>query len=262
MARPPFRHRHLERTGADRLLDLGEGVGQREPLRQDERGRRGQRREGVEHRERRLQRDAELVVVDRLDRTRGRQQRLAIGVVADTPAFHRGDDIGGAHILPVVPFKPITQFESVGQLVVADRPALDHLRLRMVGAVEREQRVVHHVAVVAGNVDAGPMRIDDRQIGMRHKAQHAARGLRPRRQRRDEERGERKRGKCGQSPSSYHDGDHACFTNMARRKFRSSRRRPGSIWRYVRSLMDGSRPAPGPMTLRPSGLPCTLRRSG
>src|SRR5204863_469332 len=47
-----------------------------------------------------------------------------------------------------------------------------HLRPDLVLLVGGEQRVVDHVAVVAAHVRGGPDRIEDRQVRVRHDAQH------------------------------------------------------------------------------------------
>ncbi len=77
------------------------------------------------------------------------------------PALERGDAVGGRHRLAVVPFQAVAQGEGPGELVGADRPAVDHLRLDLQLVVEREQRVVDHVAVVSGDQRRGPDRVED-----------------------------------------------------------------------------------------------------
>ena len=77
-----------------------------------------------------------------------------------------GSDVGRGDRRAVVPLEPVAQLEGPGELVVAHRPALDHLRLRLELGVEREQRVVDQVAVVADDVGGGPDRIEDLQIRM------------------------------------------------------------------------------------------------
>ena len=97
--------------------------------------------------------------------------------VALAPAFERGDAIGGAHRLAVMPFQAVAQDEAVGQLVVADRPAIDHLRLRLEILVEREQRVEDQIAEIAGDIGRRPDRVDAAQIRLRDEAQGLRRGL-------------------------------------------------------------------------------------
>ena len=82
--------------------------------------------------------------------------------------------VGRAHRLTVVKLEAVAQVERIGQFVVADLPGVDHLRLRTKVAVHAEQGVVDEIAEVAGDVDADELRIDDRQIGMRHEPQDLA----------------------------------------------------------------------------------------
>jgi len=58
------------------------------------------------------------------------EERLAVSVVALTPAFERSDDVGRADRLRIVELQAVAQGEGVGELVVAHRPPIDHLRLR------------------------------------------------------------------------------------------------------------------------------------
>jgi len=76
--------------------------------------------------------------------------------------------------LAIVEFEAVAQAEGVGQFVVADLPTVDHLRPRLELVVEREKSVVDKIAEITGDVDAAEMRVDDRQIGMRHEAQSPA----------------------------------------------------------------------------------------
>ena len=100
---------------------------------------------------------------------------MAVRIVALTPPLQRGDRVGGAHRLSVVELQLFAQAERPGQFVVADLPGIDHLRLRTKLAVHTEQCVVDQVAEIAGDVDADELRVDDRQIRMRHEAQSFAR---------------------------------------------------------------------------------------
>ena len=99
-----------------------------------------------------------------------RHQQLAHAVVL-APALDRGDRVLGRDGLAVVPQQAVAQREGVGQVVVADLVAVDHLRLDLEILVQREQRIVDHIAVVAADIGRGPDRIDDLQIGMHHHAQ-------------------------------------------------------------------------------------------
>ena len=68
----------------------------------------------------------------------------------------------------VMELQAVAQREGVGELVVAELALVDHLRLDLELRVDREQRVVDHVAVVAGDVGRGRDRIEDAQIRLRH----------------------------------------------------------------------------------------------
>src|SRR4051794_10282227 len=65
-----------------------------------------------------------------------------------------------------MPEQPVAQGELVSELVGAFVVFLDHLRLDLALAVHGEERVVDHVAVVAGDVGSGPDRVDDLEVGM------------------------------------------------------------------------------------------------
>jgi hypothetical protein len=60
----------------------------------------------------------------------------------------------------------ITQGEAVGPAIVAHRPALHHLRLRLELVVAGEERVVDHHAVDAGDGLRGPEGIERADIRM------------------------------------------------------------------------------------------------
>jgi len=107
-----------------------------------------------------------------------RLHQLLAQCIALAPAFDRGDAIDGANRLPVMPFQAGTQRKAVSQLVVADRPAVDHLRLRLEILVERKQRVEDEVAKIACHIGCRPDRIDAAQIGLRDEAQGRRPGLR------------------------------------------------------------------------------------
>ena len=77
--------------------------------------------------------------------------------------------------LPSCQSEPVAQREGVGQLVRRLVVFLDHLRLDLALLVHREERVVDHVAVVAGDVGRGPDRIDDLEVRMHDDAQRRLR---------------------------------------------------------------------------------------
>ena len=67
--------------------------------------------------------------------------------------------------------EPVAQLELIGELVGRDAVLADHLRMRRELGVDREQRVEHHVAVIAGDVGGRPDRVEHAQIRLRDKAQ-------------------------------------------------------------------------------------------
>jgi len=67
--------------------------------------------------------------------------------------------------------EPVAQREAVGLAVVADGPAVDHLRLRLELDVAGEQRVVDHVGVDADDGLRAPEGIDRAHVGMHRHAQ-------------------------------------------------------------------------------------------
>src|SRR3984893_6424428 len=167
----------FERAGADRLRDLLVSVGLRKPLRHHERHIAGELAERIEdQRERGFQLEREGFVVDGLNLPDDLHQLLAERVPL-APAFERGDAIGGADRLSVVPFQALAQRESIGQLIAAGCPAIDHLRLRLEVLVEREQRVENQIAEIAGDIRRRPDRVDAPEIRLRDEAERLLRGL-------------------------------------------------------------------------------------
>ena len=128
--------------------------------------------------------------------------QLLAGGVLGAPALDRGDAVLGRDRLAVVPEEAVAQREGVGELVRALGVSLDHLRLDLALLVHREEGVVDHVAVVAGDVGRGPDRIDDLEVRMHHDLQ---RRLRLRERSRRGARGERDR-RGREFPSHVHAG--------------------------------------------------------
>ena len=91
------------------------------------------------------------------------------------PALDRGDAVLGRDRRTVVPGQSVAQRERIGELVRRNVVLVDHLRLDLALLVHREERVVDHVAVIAGDVGGGPDRVDDLEVGMHH---HLQGGLR------------------------------------------------------------------------------------
>ena len=141
---------------ADR--QLGDALGH------DEQGHRGRLGERLQHQaERLIEHDAERALIDGRHLL-GRPAQQAAQRVLVGEALDRGQHVGRSDRLAVVPSEAVAQLEGPGELIVAHRPALDHLRLDLELAVEREQRVVDQVAVVAHDVGSRPDRIEDLQI--------------------------------------------------------------------------------------------------
>ena len=123
--------------------------------------------------ERLLQLEREGLVVDRRPGLGHLAQALAEDVALG-PAFDRGDAVGRAHRRAVVELQAVAQREGVGQAVGADLVLVDHLRLDVELRVGREQHVVDHVAMVAGDVGRGPDRVEAAQVGLGHELQDLA----------------------------------------------------------------------------------------
>jgi len=70
-----------------------------------------------------------------------------------------------------VKFEPIAQCKVVNQLVGRDAVIADHLRVRLEFGIEREQRVEHHVGVIARGIGGRPHRVEDAQIVPHDQAQ-------------------------------------------------------------------------------------------
>ncbi len=125
-----------------------------------------------------LQPDGERLVAHRLhfdDHLGG----LLAEAVALGPALERGDAVRRAHRLAVMELQPVAQGDGVEEPVLADLVLVCHLRLHFEVLVDGEQRVVHHVAVVAGDVRRRPNRIEHAQVGFGYEAERLT-GLRRR----------------------------------------------------------------------------------
>ena len=91
---------------------------------------------------------------------------------ASGPAADRGDAILRCHGCAVAPDKSVAQAECVDQAVVADLPALQHLRMVATCIVDPDQHVEHHVGEHAGGVDRGDDRVKQLQLGVQRNPQH------------------------------------------------------------------------------------------
>ena len=157
-------------TAADRLLDLLVGGRVGEALGHDERHIGRGLAQRLEHEAAGLaQENAELVRRRRVHALDEAHELLAHRV-ALAPALQGGDDVFAGHGFAVMEFEPFAQREAPQALIRAHAPLVHHLRLHPALLVGAEQRVVHHVAMVAGHVLRGPDRVEDVQVGVRHDA--------------------------------------------------------------------------------------------
>ena len=164
LARLPLVGLEDEGAGADELADLLGGVGVGDALGHHQRRRAARLGQRIDHQAiGLLQHDLERLVVHGLEAGDEAQQFYAQRV-ARAPAFQRGDAVLRRHRLAVVPFEAVAEREGVDELVRTQREAVDHLRLGHELVVHGEQRVPHHVAVVAHDVGGGPDRIEHFQV--------------------------------------------------------------------------------------------------
>jgi hypothetical protein len=77
----------------------------------------------------------------------------------------------------IAPQQPIAQGKGIGQLVVADLPAFQHLRVIFAPAVDSDELIENEVGKNPGRVNRRRDRIEDRQFGIEHGA-HDLFGLR------------------------------------------------------------------------------------
>jgi len=96
--------------------------------------------------------------------------------VSHRPTLDRSSAIFGGYWKAIVPFKALSQYKRVRQLVGRDVVFIDHLWSDLTFLIQREQRVVDEVAVIAGDVSVGPDRVEDFDIGMHDDAQRFLRG--------------------------------------------------------------------------------------
>ncbi len=147
------------------VVDLLAGVGLGDLLRHDEGVARRLAQRLQHDAGRRLEHDLEGLGIDGFDVDHLGPEHLPQRI-AHRPALERGDDVRRRDRRAVVEFETVAQGEGPGELVVAHLPRVDHLRLDLEIAVQREQRVVDHVAVVADDVGGRPDRIEDLEIGV------------------------------------------------------------------------------------------------
>src|SRR6202162_5448773 len=68
-------------------------------------------------------------------------------------------------------FEAVAQHEAVVKLVWRYVELADHLRVRLELRVNREQRVGHHIAVIAGPIGRRPDRVEHLDVGWWNEAQ-------------------------------------------------------------------------------------------
>ena len=159
-----------ERAAADRLGDLLERIGLRQPLRHHHRRDDELRQQRAQMRERLVQPQHDGAVIRRLHRIEPLRQRHA-ALVAHHPALQRGDAVARPHRLAVVEPQVLAQPQRPAAAVVLHQVAFEHLRPGVHRLVAAVQQIEHHEAHVPGDLRAGPNRIDAVQRDLRHDAQ-------------------------------------------------------------------------------------------
>jgi hypothetical protein len=135
-----------ERAGADHFGDLLVGVGRGLLLAHHVADGGAGLGQHIDHQAVGLvQAELEAVLAGRHDLLHAPHHVLA-AAVARRPAIERGDAVLGGDRRAVVPLEAVAQHELVDQLVVADLPGIDHLRLGLQIRVDPEQRVEDYLA--------------------------------------------------------------------------------------------------------------------
>ena len=174
VSRTPLVRHEDERAGAGGVLNLLVRRRGRHPRRHDERHVAAGLGEGIQDKaEGLLQRQPEGLGVECVKAFGEGHEQLPLAVLA-APAPQRGDHVFGRDRLAVVPREAVTQREGVLQGVVAHLPGVHHLRLDFQVLVQREQNVVDHVSVIAGDVGGGPDGVDNLEVGVRDEFERAA----------------------------------------------------------------------------------------
>ena len=159
-----------ERAAADRLGDLLERIGQRQPLRHHHRRDDELRQQRAQMRERLVQPQHDGAIVRRLHRIEPLRQRDA-ALVAHHPALQRGDAVARPHRLAVVEPQILAQPQRPAAAVVLHQVAFQHLRPGVHRLVATVEQVEHHEPHVPGDLRTGPNRVDAVQRDLRHDAQ-------------------------------------------------------------------------------------------
>jgi hypothetical protein len=173
LAGPPLGGVEDEGAGADDLRHGGAGIECGQPLRHHDRDRAAGLAEGVDDEgERALQVQHEGLRVGDADVLRGVHQlgadRLAFG-----PAPDGGDAVLRGDRGAIAPDQAISQLERVGQPVVADLPALEHLRVVVAVAIDADEHVEDQIGEDPGGVDGGDDRVEYLQFRVQRHPQDA-----------------------------------------------------------------------------------------
>ena len=92
--------------------------------------------------------------------------------IALAPALDGSDAVPREHFLTIVPGQSVAQRQRPALAVIFGHMAGQHLRLRLVGAVDAVQCVKDHKPVVARDVRGSPDRVEDRRVRLRDEFQH------------------------------------------------------------------------------------------
>ena len=94
--------------------------------------------------------------------------------IARAPALDARHAVAGENLRTVVEFQAVAQRESPFLPVAVDDMAIDHLRLRLVRAIDAVQSVEHHETVIPSHIRGRPHGIEHGEIGLRDKLEHTA----------------------------------------------------------------------------------------
>ncbi len=161
-----------EGAGTGRVINLLERIGLGNPFGHDETGAADLAQRLEQHRERLLQAQHDAAIIGGRDLVEHRLELEAVGGALH-PAADALGDVDGADGGAVVEEQAVAQGDGDSLAIVFHQMPGGHLGAGDEGLVDAVERVVDHVAVVAGDVGRGPDRVDRGEIGLRHRAQHA-----------------------------------------------------------------------------------------